>query len=88
MYENFNSSILEEVYGGYRHFSYNLIPNEKHQLKLTTAFGIAYATKKYDKITNNQNHAIGSNLLASAYLKLQYLKILEINNLSINSSLV
>ena len=87
LYQNFNSTILGEVYGGYRHYSYNLIPNKKNKLKLTTAFGIGYATKTYDEVTNNQNHAIGSNLLASAYLKLQYLKILENNKININSSL-
>ncbi len=87
LYENFNSTILGEVYGGYRHFSYNLILNKKNKLKLATAFGIGYATKKYNKITNNQNYAIGSHLLASAYLKLQYLKLFKKNNISINSSL-
>lgn len=87
LYENFNSTVLGEVYGGYRHYTYNLIPNKDDKLKLTTAFGIGYATKKYDENTNNQNQAIGSNLLASAYLKLQYFKFLNKNRLNINSSL-
>ena len=87
LYENFNSTVLGEVYGGYRHYTYNLIPNKDDKLKLTTAFGIGYAAKKYDENTNNQNQAIGSNLLASAYLKLQYFKFLNKNRLNINSSL-
>ncbi len=87
LYENFNSSVLGEVYAGYRHYTYNLSPQKKNQLKLTTGFGIGYATEKYDEVSNNFNQAIGSNLLASAYVKLNYLQLFIDNKLSVNSGL-
>jgi len=86
LYENFNSSILGEAFGIYRHYTYNLTPTKKNHLKLTTAFGLGYATKKYDAVNNPQNFAIGSNLLASAYFKFQYIQFIN-NNLSINSAI-
>ena len=85
LYQNLNSDILGEVYGGYRHFTYNLTPNKKIHLKLTSAFGLGYATKSYDEITNNQNFAHGSKLLVSAYLKLQYFKLLAKERISLNA---
>jgi hypothetical protein len=87
LYENFNSDTLGEVFGAYRHFTYNLTPNNRNQLKLTTGFGIGYATMKYDEVSNGQNHAIGSNLLASLYVKLNYLQLYKDNKLRVNSAL-
>ncbi|NLP58862.1 acyloxyacyl hydrolase [Lutibacter sp. B1] len=87
LYQNLNSDILGEVYGGYRHFTYNLTPKRKNHLKLTTAFGLGYATKSYDEIHNDQNFAHGSKLLVSAYLKLQYFKLLERERLSLNTGM-
>ena len=86
-YQNFNSTILGEAYAAYRHYTYNLTPSKKNHLKLTTAFGLAYATKSYDAIENNQNFAFGSKLLVSAYFKLQYIHFFKNRNLSLNSSL-
>jgi len=87
LYQNFNSSILGEVYGGYRHFTYNLTPNKLYKLKLTSAFGLGYATKSYNAITNSLNFAHGSKLLVSAYLKLQYFKLLQKNRLHLNAGI-
>ncbi len=87
IYQNLNSSVLGEVYGAYRHFTYNLTPSKKNQLALTTGFGIGYANKKYHAVTNPKNHAISSELLVTAYLRLQYFKILNKQNISINSSI-
>jgi len=87
IYENFNSTILGEAFGAYRHYTYNLTPSNKNHLKLTTGFGLGYATKPYDEIDNNQNFAIGSHFLASAYFKLQYIQLFKDKNLSLNSSL-
>lgn len=86
LYENFNSSILGEAYGLYRHYTYNLTPTKKNHLKLTTAFGLGYATKSYDEINNPQNFAFGSKFLASAYFKFQYIQLIN-KNLSINSAI-
>ena len=85
LYQNFNSSVLGEVYGGYRHYNYNLSSSPNNNLKLITGFGVGYATKSYDAITNNKNHAIGSKFLASAYLKLQFFQLFKKEKLSINT---
>ncbi len=86
LYENFNSTILGEAYGVYRHFSYNLT-QKNNSLKLTSAFGLAYATKSYHKKNNNKNFAIGSKFLATAYVKLQYLKFFHKKNVSFNTAI-
>lgn len=85
LYQNYNSDILGESYGVYRHFKYNLTPSKLFKLKLTTAFGLGYATKSYDPINNNQNFAHGSKLLVTAFLKLQYQKFLENKNINFNT---
>ncbi len=87
LYQNFNSDVLGEVFGGYRHFNYNLKNTATSNLKLITAFGVGYATKSYNAISNPNNHAIGSKLLASAYLKLQFFKLLNKECLSLNTGL-
>ncbi len=87
LYQNFNSDVLGEVFGGYRHFSYNLKNAPTSNLKLVTGFGLGYATKSYDAITNPNNHAIGSKLLASAYLKLQFFQLLKKERLRINTGI-
>jgi len=87
IYENFNSTILGEAFGAYRHYTYNLNPSKKNHLKLTTGFGLGYSTKPYDAINNNQNFAIGSHFLASAYFKLQYVQLFKDQNLSLNSAI-
>lgn len=87
LYQNFNSTVLGEAFAAYRHYTYNLTPSHKNHLKLTTAFGLAYVTKSYDAITNNQNFAFGSKLLASAYFKFQYIHFFKNQNLSLNSAI-
>ncbi|UMB52465.1 acyloxyacyl hydrolase [Lutibacter sp. A64] len=87
LYQNFNSDVLGEVFGGYRHFNYKLKNTATSNLKLIAAFGVGYATKSYNAISNPNNHAIGSKLLASAYLKLQFLKLLNKERLSLNTGL-
>ncbi|MBI9040137.1 acyloxyacyl hydrolase [Lutibacter sp.] len=87
IYQNFNSTVLGEAFGVYRHFTYNLTPKKDNSLSLTTAFGFGYLTKKYDAINNNQNLAIGSNLNVSAYVKLQYFKFLIRKKLRLNAGL-
>lgn len=86
-YQNFNSTVLGEAFAAYRHYTYNLTPSHKNHLKLTTAFGLAYATKSYNAINNNQNFAFGSKLLVSAYFKFQYVHFFKNQNLSLNSAI-
>jgi len=86
-YLNYNSSILGEAIGGYRHYTYNLTPTHKNQLYFTTGFGLGYANLPYNAITNNQNFALGSNLLVSAFLKLQYFKYFLHKNIALTSGI-
>ena len=72
LYENFNSTILGEVYAGFRHFTYNLTPKKKLPLLFTSGFGLAYATTPFNSITNNQNFAFGSHILVSAFINFKY----------------
>ncbi len=85
LYQNFNSDVLGEVFGAYRHFNYKLTKNTSSKLELATGFGMGYATKSYNAVTNNKNHAIGSKLLASAYLKLQFFQLIKKERLSLNT---
>ena len=87
LYQNFNSDVLGEVFGGYRHYNYNLKNTSTSSLKLISGFGLGYATKSYNAITNPNNHAIGSKLLASAYLKLQFFQLLKKERLSVNTGI-
>ena len=85
LYQNFNSDVLGEVFGGYRHYNYNLKNTSNSSLKLISGFGLGYATESYNAVTNPNNHAIGSKLLASAYLKLQFFQFLKKERLSVNT---
>jgi hypothetical protein len=83
LYLNYNSSILGETIGGYRHYSYSF----KNKLKLTTGFGLGYSNKPYDEITNPQNFALGSHLLVTAFLKLNYFNYFLNKNLTVSSGI-
>lgn len=85
LYQDFNSSVLGEVLGGYRHYVYNLTNKPTNQLKLFTGFGLGYTTKPYDPIKNPKNEAIGSHLLASAFLKLQFFQLIKKERISLNT---
>ena len=85
LYNDFNSDILGEGFGLLRHYTYNLTPKRKMDLKLTTAFGLGYVTKRFDPEMNPLNFALGSKLGVSAFLKLEYLQFFERQNLSLNT---
>lgn len=87
LYQNFNSSILGKTFSAYRHYTYNLTPKRKNHLKLTTGFGLGFATEKYDEVDNPENFAIGSHFLASALFKLQYLQFFEENRIRLNTGI-
>ncbi|MCF6279594.1 MAG: acyloxyacyl hydrolase [Flavobacteriaceae bacterium] len=85
-YHDFNTEILGKVYSGYAHYNFYLNNrNAKNQLKLTTAFGLGYATNPFDKVTNNKNWAIGSKFLASVYLKFNYQREYVLDKLGVNA---
>lgn len=85
IYLNYNSTVLGESFGLYRHYQYNLTPHRKINLQLSTAFGLGYANHPYRATTNNKNFALGSHLLVTAYLKLNYFSYLLNQNLKFNT---
>ena len=88
-YQNFDTKILGQIYSAYVHYNFYLTNrNSKNQVKLTSAFGLGYATKPFDKITNNKNWAIGSHLTASAYLKATYSREYILDRIGINVGII
>ncbi|MBV1887827.1 MAG: acyloxyacyl hydrolase [Urechidicola sp.] len=84
-YQNFHNDVLGEVYSLYAHYNFYLLNrNFKNQLKLTSGFGLGYATTPFDKESNSKNWAIGSKFVASAYLKLMYERQYLIDNFGVN----
>lgn len=72
-YQDFKTEILGEVYAAYAHYNFYLLDrNSKQNLKLSSGFGLGYASSPFDKIENSKNWAIGSTFVASVFLKLNY----------------
>ena len=85
-YTNFHTDALGEVYSLYAHYNFYLLNrNNKTQLKLTTGFGLGYATSPFDKETNSKNWVIGSKIVAAVYLKLAYERQYLIGNFGVNA---
>jgi len=87
IYLNYNSPILGEAVGVYRHYAYTINQKHKNKLKLTTGFGLGYANTPYNATTNPENFALGSHLLVTAFLKLQYFQYLLNKQLSFTSGI-
>ena len=87
-YQNYNSSVLGELYALYGHYNFYFFNRlAKNKLILRAGIGLAYATKPYDKVTNNKNTALGSTINSSTYFKLYYQRENIIKNLGVNAGL-
>lgn len=85
-YHDFKTETLGEVFAAYAHYNFYLLNrNSKHQLKLSSGFGLGYATSPFDKVDNSKNWAIGSTFVASAFLKLSYDHQYLIDNFGLNA---
>ncbi|AOW20532.1 acyloxyacyl hydrolase [Urechidicola croceus] len=85
-YHDFKTEILGEVYSAYAHYNFYLTNrNSVNQIKLTSAFGLGYATSPFDKQTNSKNWALGSKFMASAYLKLNYQREYLLDKIGVNA---
>nr|WP_321225367.1 acyloxyacyl hydrolase [uncultured Psychroserpens sp.] len=71
IYQDLKNTYLGENYGLYAHYNFYFL---NRNLNLRIGQGIAYATSPYDKETNFQNNAYGSDLLSSTYLMFNYRK--------------
>jgi len=70
-YQDMKNESLGENYGLYAHYNFYFL---NRNLNFRIAQGIAYTTNPYDKETNFNNSAYGSDILSSTYLMLNYKK--------------
>ena len=75
IYEDFNGEILGKVYSALRHHNFYLNDrNNSNHFLFKVGFGLGYVENPYEKVSNPNNHAIGSNLVISGILQLNYQK--------------
>jgi len=67
-----NSPYLGNAYALFPYVNYPLVRNQKHQLNFRLGLGLAYLTKRFDRITNYKYLAIGSHVNAAANLMFEY----------------
>ena len=67
-----NPDILGFSYGLTRSIGWNLLDRGKHQLSLELGLGLTYITRRYDKLHNPLNSAIGSHLNNLTQIQLSY----------------
>jgi hypothetical protein len=71
IYQDVKNTYLGENYSLYAHYNFYFL---KRNLNFRIGQGIAYTTNSYDKNTNFQNNAYGSDLMSSTYLMFNYKK--------------
>jgi len=71
IYQDMKNQFLGENYSLYAHYNFYFL---NRNLNFRIGQGIAYTTNSYDKVTNFQNNAYGSDLMSSTYLMLNYRK--------------
>lgn len=87
-YQNYHSDVLGKLYSVYGHYNFYFFNRaSKNKLVLRTGIGLAYATKPYNKETNNKNTAFGTHLNSSTYFKLYYQHENLIDRLGVNAGL-
>ena len=87
-YQNYESTILGELYSMYVHYNFYLLKRTSvNQLILRPGIGLAYSTNPYDKVTNNKNKAFGTTINSSTYFKLYYQRNYLIGNLGVTAGL-
>lgn len=67
-----NSRDLGQAHALFPYISFPLSKNKKHEFNLRLGAGLAYLTKKFDRLTNYKYNAIGSHLNAAVNLQLEY----------------
>ena len=71
VYQDMKNTFLGENYSLYAHYNFYFL---NRNLNFRIGQGVAYTTNPYDKNTNFQNNAYGSDLMSSTYLMLNYKK--------------
>ncbi|MBL4745996.1 MAG: acyloxyacyl hydrolase [Flavobacteriaceae bacterium] len=88
LYENLNSEVLGHAYTLFRHYSFFLNnKNNPNSIKLSTGFGLAYLSHPYHEESNPFNQAIGSSLLFTGFLKLDFKRAQIIGNWGLQAGL-
>lgn len=67
-----NSSDLGQAHAMFPFINFPLIKHDKHELNFRLGAGMAYLTKKFDRLTNYKYNAIGSHLNAAVNLQLEF----------------
>ena len=87
-YINYHSKIGGDLLAVYGHYNYYFFKHSnKNQLIFRAGIGLAYATKIYNKETNNKNVAFGTHLNSSTYFKLYYQRENLYRNIGITAGL-
>jgi hypothetical protein len=67
-----NSPLLGHAHAIFPYVNHPLIRNEKHEFNFRIGLGLAYLTKRFDRLNNYKYLAIGSHINAAANLMLEY----------------
>ncbi|WP_047548029.1 acyloxyacyl hydrolase [Psychroserpens sp. Hel_I_66] len=84
IYQDMKNEFLGENYGLYAHYNFYFL---NRNLNFRIAQGIAYTTNPYDKYSNFQNNAYGSDLLSSTYVMFNYRKENIYKGLGLNAGI-
>lgn len=67
-----NSTFLGSANAVFPYVNYPLIRNTKHELNFRVGLGLAYLTKRFDRLENYKYIAIGSHVNAAINLQAEY----------------
>ncbi len=67
-----NSQDLGQAHALFPFISFPIAKRDKHEFNLRLGAGLAYLTKKFDRLTNYKYNAIGSHINAAVNLQLEY----------------
>ena len=67
-----NSRDIGQAHAVFPFISFPLQKNNKHELNFRMGAGLAYLTKKFDRLTNYKYNAIGSHVNAAVNLMVEY----------------
>lgn len=67
-----NSPLLGSAHAFFPYVNYPLVRNIKHELNFRVGLGLAYLTKRFDRLENYKYLAIGSHVNAAANLMFEY----------------
>lgn len=67
-----NSEFVGKAHAAFPYINYPIIRNRKHELNFRVGLGLAYLTKRFDRLENYKYIAIGSHINAAINLMAEY----------------